>query len=251
MEILGRRILLVFSILVMASLSACDSEEAFDCFKKSGDNVTVRIDNFPDFAQLLIYDDIELEIVETDQEYFELTYGENLIPKIVMETENDSLSFFNQNFCGWTRDFEKPKLKWFTNKSTINILCLSDGKITVADTIRNDFIIRIQNSTNEVDLNFNNNNTTLLSNSSSNLKISGRSNGLRIAAYFNDGKYDCQDLIVNRANVLQRGYNDIIVNVKDSLVGSIENAGRILFKGNPGVKVAVSNGGELIHLDEE
>ena len=51
--------------------------------------------------------------------------------------------------------------------------------------------------------------------------------------------------------MLQRGYNDIIVNVKDSLVGSIENAGRILYKGNPGVKVAVGNGGELIHLDQE
>lgn len=119
------------------------------------------------------------------------------------------------------------------------------------DTLRNDFVIRIQNATNEVDLNLNNNNTTLLSNSSSNFQISGKSNGLRIAAYFNDGKFDCSELIVNRANVLQRGYNDIIVNVKDSLVGSIENAGRILYKGNPGVKVEVSNGGELIHLDQD
>lgn len=251
MEILKRYKIYAFLILAGFLFQSCDSEEAFDCFKKSGELTTVRIDNFPDFAELLIYDDIELEIVETDEEYFELTYGENLIPKIVMEQENDSLSFFNQNFCGWTRDFEKPKLKWFTNKSTIRINCLSSGKITVEDTLRNDFVIRIQNATNEVDLNLNNNNTTLLSNSSSNFQISGKSNGLRIAAYFNDGKFDCSELIVNRANVLQRGYNDIIVNVKDSLVGSIENAGRILYKGNPGVKVEVSNGGELIHLDQD
>jgi len=231
--------------------TACDSEEAFDCFKKSGDLTTLRIDEFPDFAKLLIHDDIELEIVETDQEYFELTYGKNLIPKIIMEKENDSLSFFNENFCGWTRDFEKPKLKWFTDKSSINILCLSNGKITSLDTIRNDFIIRIESSTNEVDLKINNNNTTLLSNSSSYINVSGKCNGLRIAAYFNDGKYDCGDLLANRANVLQRGYNDITVNVRDSLVGSIENAGRILYKGKPGVKVEVSNGGELIHLDRE
>jgi hypothetical protein len=251
MEILKKHNLYLFIILLGVSLQACDSEEAFDCFKKSGEKITVRIDDFPDFAELLIYDDIELEIVETDEEYFELTYGENLIPKIVMEQENDSLSFFNQNFCGWTRDFEKPKLKWFTNKSDINILCLSNGKITSADTIRNNFVMRVENSTNEVDLKINNNKTTLLSNSSSNFQISGKSNGLRIAAYFNDGKFDCSELIVNRANVLQRGYNDIIVNVKDSLVGSIENAGRILYKGNPGVKVEVSNGGELIHLDQD
>ncbi|ADR20722.1 hypothetical protein MATR_16520 [Marivirga tractuosa] len=251
MEILKSKIRYILLILVLPVLQACDSEEAFDCFKKSGELTTIKIADFPHFAELLIHDDIELEIVETDEEYFELTYGENLIPKIVMEHENDSLSFFNQNFCDWTRDFEKPKLKWFTNKSSINILCLSNGKITSADTIKNDIVIRNESSTNEVDLKINNNKTALLSNSSTYFIISGKTKGLRIAAYFNDGKYDCGDLLANRANVLHRGYNDIIVNVKDSLVGSIENAGRILYKGNPGVKVEVSNGGELIHLDQE
>ena len=251
MEILRSKIKYIILLLTAIAFQACDSEDAFDCFKKSGELTTVKIDNFPDFAELLIHDDIELEIIETDQEYFELTYGENLIPKIVMEHENDSLSFFNQNFCGWTRDFEKPKLKWFTNKSSINILCLSNGKITSADTLRNDLIIQIESSTNEVDLKINNNKTSLLSNSTTYFNINGKSNNLRIAAYFNDGKYDCGNLLASRANVLQRGYNDIIVNVKDSLVGSIENAGRILYKGTPGVKVEVSNGGELIHLDQE
>jgi hypothetical protein len=251
MEVLGKNIVLILSIFLISILSACDSEEAFDCFKKSGEKITIRIDDFPDFKEVLIHDDIELEIVETDQEYFELTYGENLIPKIVMGHENDSLSFFNQNFCGWTRDFEKPKLKWFTNKSTINILCLSDGKITATDTIRNNFIIRIENATNEVDLKINNNSTTLLSNSATLFNVAGKCKSLRIAGYFNDGKYKCGEFVANRANVLQRGYNDIIVNVKDSLKGSIENAGRILYKGNPGVDVSVSNGGELIHLIKE
>jgi hypothetical protein len=251
MEILNKNLKYIFLLLSITIFQACDSEEAFDCFKKSGEETTVIIDDFPDFAELLIHDDIELEIVETNQEYFELTYGKNLIPKIVLDHENDSLRFFNQNFCGWTRDFEKPKLKWYTNKTKINIYCLSNGKITSGDTIRNDFIIRIESSTNEVALKINNNNTTLLSNSSTLFNVAGKTNGLRIAAYFNDGKYNCGDLLANRANVLQRGYNDIIVNVKDSLIGSIENAGRILYRGNPGVKVEVSNGGELIHLEQE
>lgn len=251
MEILKSKIKYLFLLLVLTLFQGCDSEEAFDCFKKSGEINTIIIDDFPDFAQLVIYDDIELEIVETNREYFELTYGKNLISKIEMNHENDSLSFFNNNFCGWTRDFEKPKLKWFTNKSALNIICLSNGKITSTDTLRNDFVIRIQSSTNEIDLKINNNNTTLSSNSSSYFNVAGKCNGLRIAAYFNDGKYDCSNLQSNRANVLQRGYNDIIVNVKDSLIGSIENAGRILYKGDPGIKVNVSNGGELIHLDQE
>lgn len=248
MEIL-RRFILILCLASFIVMMACDSEDAFDCIKQSGDETSIILNDFPDFAQLVIYDNIELEIVESGDEYFELTYGKNLIPKIVMDHENDSLSFFNQTFCGWVRDFEKPKLKWFTNKSTINIISLSNGKITAADTIRNDLTIRIEDAINEVNLKVKNVNTVLTSNSSGNFNVSGQCAGLRIAAYFNDGKYDCGDLLANRANVLHRGYNDIIVNVKDSLVGSIENAGRILYKGNPGVKVEVSNGGELIHLD--
>jgi hypothetical protein len=250
MEILIKYRIYLFLVILGVSIQSCNSEEAFDCFKTSGEEITVTLDDIPDFNELIIHDDIELEIVETNEEYFELTYGENLIPKIVMEHENDSLMFFNQNFCGWTRDFEKPKLTWFTNKGSINIICLSDGKITTPDTIKSDFAIRIQSATNDINLKIDNNKTTLSSNSSSYFEVSGKCTNLLVRAYFNDGKYDCNNFIVNRANVLQRGYNDIIVNVQDSLVGSIENAGRILYKGNPGVKVAVSNGGELIHLEQ-
>ncbi|SMG16872.1 Putative auto-transporter adhesin, head GIN domain [Marivirga sericea] len=251
MEVLKTTAHYLLLFLAFTVVQACNSEDAFDCFKKSGEVTTITIDDFPDFTELLIHDNIELEIADSDREYFELTYGANLIPEIVMELENDSLSFFNQSFCDWTRDFQKPKLKWYTDKSSINILCLSNGQISNADTIRKNFSIRIESATNEVNLNFNNSNTTILSNSSTYFKLAGKSKNLTANAYFNDGKYDCQHLIVNRANVLQRGYNDITVNVKDSLIGSIENAGRILYKGNPGVKVKVSNGGELIHLDQE
>jgi hypothetical protein len=251
MEILRTKIKHFLLLVGLTVLQACDSEDAFDCFKKSGELQTIAISDFQDFTQLVLYDDIELEIVEAGQEYFELTYGKNLIPNIVIEHQNDSLSFFNQSFCNWTRDFEKPKLRWYTYKSSINIFCLSNGKITNADTIRKNFNLRIESATNEVQLDFNNSNTTILSNSSTYFKLAGKSINLTAQAYFNDGLYNCSNLDVNRANILQRGYNDIIVNVKDSLIGSIENAGRILYKGNPGVKVAVGNGGELIHLDQE
>jgi len=232
-------------------LQSCNSPDSFDCVKKSGEITTVKINEFDDFNELVISDNITLEIVESDEEYFELTYGKNLIPKITLEQKNDSLSFFNLNNCGWTRDFKKPKLKWFTNKPTLYINSMSNGQIFSTDTIKSNIILRIENGINDIEFIVDNASTTLVSNSASNFVLSGRSNFLKIAAYFNDGKYDCSNLIVKRADVLQRGYNDIIVNVQDSLVGSIENAGRILYKGNPGVDVSVDNGGELIHLDEE
>lgn len=251
MEILDRYIGFFMITLAVMGTTACNSEDAFDCIKQSGNKITVKIDDLPDFSELILYDNIELEIVETDEEYFELTYGENLISKIVMEHENDSLSFFNQNFCGWTRDFTKPRLKWYTDKKTIDIKSLTNGRIQSADTLKNNLVISIQSAVNQVALNVNNGITALSSNSSTSFNIGGKSSRLSISAYFNDGKFDCENLITSRADILHRGYNDILVQVTDSLTGSIENAGRILYKGNPGIKVAVSNGGELIHLDQE
>jgi len=251
MEILTKFYRPILCLAIAVIIPSCSSEDSFDCVKKSGKLTTVRIDDFEDFAQLVIYDNIELEIAYANEEFFELTYGENLIPKIIVEQKNDSLSFFNQNGCGWTRDFEKPKLKWFTYKTTINIISLSNGNINSSDTIKSDLSLRMEDATNKITLKLNNNNTTLSTNSISNFTVGGQSKSLRIRNYFNDGKIDCENLIVNRADVLHRGYNDITVNVTDSLIGSIENAGRILYKGNPGVDVAVSNGGALIHLDQE
>jgi len=240
-----RSTIFIFAITTIS----CNSSEAPDCFKTSGDLKVVTYDNLEQFNQLVLYNNIELEIIEADKEFFELSYGENLIPEILMEYENDSLSFYNNNSCSWTRDFKKPTLKWFTNRELLNIFTLSNGKIFSKDTIRKTIILRIEDASNEIEIKVNNTKTTLLSNSISNFKLSGKSESLTIAAYFNDGIYDCEALEVDKANILHRGYNDIIVNVKDKIEGSIENAGRILYKGNPTVDVKVSNGGELIHLD--
>jgi len=227
----------------------CNSTNAPDCFQSAGKETTISITDLESFNQLVLYNDIELEIVDAENEYFELTYGENLIPEIIYEYENDSISFLNKNSCGWTRDFKKPKLKWFTNKESLSILSLSNGNIYAKDTLFKSITIRTEDAVNDINLKVNNTNTVLSSNSSANYMISGNSSNLRINAYFNDGKYNCEKLVVDNAKILHRGYNDIIVNAKNSITGSIENAGRILYVGNPSLNVEVSNGGELIQIE--
>lgn len=236
--------------IILLLTSGCDSEDAFDCIKTSGKTQIKVITEFAEFGELLLHDNIELEIIEDETEYFELIYGENLLPKLIMESENDSISFFNENFCNWTRDFKKPLIRWHTNKDKIVIRSLSSGKIYNSDTLRMDIHIEAKDYSNEVELLVNSNNVILTSNSISNFTCSGQSNGLIVRSYFSDSRIDLGNLKVSRADVLQRGYNDIIVNPTDSLIGSIENAGRILYYGNPGLKVAVRNGGELIRLND-
>lgn len=236
-------------IIVILLISGCDSKEAFDCVKTPGEMQTLAITEFPEFRELLIHDNIELEIIDDETEYFEILYGENLIPKIKVVSENDSILFLNENFCNWTRDFKKPLIKWHTNKDNVLIRSMSSGNIFNKDTLRMDIQIQSENYSNNIDLVVNNNRTILSTNSISNFTLKGQSNGLFVRSYFSDSRFNLSNLKVNRADILQRGYNDIIVNPTDSLVGSIENAGRILYYGNPGIKVEVRNGGELIPLE--
>lgn len=238
------------AIFLFAIVNACNSENAFDCIKKPGDVKTKIIDDLLDFNELVIHDDITLELVEDEREYFEVIYGENLIPKIKFIANKDSLLIYNENFCGWTRDYQKPLIRWHTTKEQINIKSLSSGNIFNVDSIRMDLQIEARDISNEVELVVNSNNITLVSNSIANYKIKGKCINLTVRSYFSDSRFELGELETSRANVLQRGYNDIIVNPSDSLVGSIENAGRVLYYGNPGVKMMVENGGELIQLKE-
>ncbi len=235
---------------ILLFIFGCDSEKAFDCVKTSGEIETHVITEFPEFRELVLHDNIELEIVDDETEFFEFIYGENLMPKLIMEYENDSLSFFNNNFCNWTRDFKKPLIRWHTHKDRIIIRSLSTGNIFNKDTLGMDIQIEAKDYTNEIDLVINNKKVLLVTNSISNFTFSGKSEDLVVRSYFSDSYIDLSRLQVSSADVLQRGYNDIVVNPTDSLVGSIENAGRILYYGNPGVKVEVRNGGELIQLND-
>lgn len=238
------------SLFLLLIVNACNSDNAFDCIKKPGDIQTIIIDDLPEFNDLVIHDDITLELVEDEKEYFEVIYGENLIPKIRFVSDKDSLLIYNENFCGWTRDYQKPLVRWHTTKEEINIESLSSGNIFNIDTIRMDLQIEARDISNEVELVVNSKNIILLSNSISNFKVRGKCVRLKVQSYFNDSRFELGELKTSRANVLQRGYNDIIINPTDSLIGSIEGAGRVLYYGNPGIKMVVENGGELIQLKE-
>ncbi len=244
-----RYFIIAFCSLLLV-LSACNSEETFDCIKKAGDLKTKIINDFSEFNDLVIHDDISLQIIEAEQEYFELTYGENLISKISFTLENDSLLIHNGNFCSWSRDYQKPLIKWYTNKEKIYINSQTSGRIFNTDTLRKNLHIDTRDISNDVELMVANNGIIITSNSISNFYISGTSNNLKVISYFSDSRFELGKLEAHSVNILQRGYNDIIVHSKDSLIGSIENAGRVLYYGNPGIKMTVQNGGQLIKIEE-
>jgi len=236
------------SILFLILALGCNSPDALDCFQTAGEKKVSKLNGIPEFERLVIFDDINLEIVNDDTVYFELDYYENLMPEVEFEIDNNSLVFTNKNSCNFVRSFKSPTLIYHTNKASDFITSRSAGKIFNRDTLRNNISVTTEDVSNEVALLVNNQQTIFSSNSSTNFKAMGSTENLRLFSYFNDSQYNCEDLKARRVQFLQRGYNDFLVNVQDSLVGSIENSGRVIYKGNPGVKVSIDGDGQLIRL---
>ena len=251
MEILKLKIIGFYTLLTGLFLLGCDSPDALDCFQKSGKSQLVIIDEVPQFSTLILEDNINLTLVESDSNYIELDYYENLIPEIHFRSEGDSITFYNKNSCKFVRDYNPPRIIFHSNLMEHKIISYSSGEINNQDLLNKSITIVSEDISGMVNLNLDNSTIMIQSNSTTNFKLQGKTDKLIVRNYFNDGQMDCFDLISKEIDVLQRGYNDLSFHVTEKLSGSIENAGRILYKGNPAiVEVEVTGGGALIKIDK-
>src|SRR5690242_20273176 len=83
-------------------LFSCKKESLFDCFKSTGDIVTERR-NIGTFTETIIYNNVNVIIVQDSLTYLEINAGENLLPLITTEIRNGKLIIENNNKCNWVR----------------------------------------------------------------------------------------------------------------------------------------------------
>ncbi len=90
-----------FSLLFIS----CDKEEAWDCIKSTGE-ITTETRILENFNKIVLYDNINLWMIQDSTAYIEITAGKNLIPKISIEIENGILIIKNENKYNWLRSYK-------------------------------------------------------------------------------------------------------------------------------------------------
>ena len=85
---------------------SCKKENMFDCFKGTGDIISKKIE-LAEFQTLYIEDKFDVNIFHDSIDFIEISAGENLIPSIIVENKNGTLSIRNDNKCNWTRSYRK------------------------------------------------------------------------------------------------------------------------------------------------
>jgi hypothetical protein len=95
--------------LVLLLLFTCNTEDAHDCFQKTGHIIQETV-NVRSFQRILVNRDIELIIKEAPDYKVTVETGENLINDVTVEVIGDRLVLTDNNTCNYVRDYGITKI---------------------------------------------------------------------------------------------------------------------------------------------
>lgn len=239
--------LTIFSFLSLLWLFGCDSPDAFDCIKKSGTVVEEEV-MVGEFKRIFTYDGLQLNLAYGESQKVVIRGGENLIPNVNFELNDDQLIITDDNSCDWTRNYE-PIVIEITSNELKEVRSGGYGLIKSINTLNfDDLLVESKEGSGDFDLTVNTDRLRVVNNSISNITISGAANSLSIGHWYNDGRFIGTDLKINEVNVSHNGVNDIYIHVMEKLSGELTSRGNIFYFGDPdSVEVNVSGTGGLIN----
>ncbi len=235
-----------FVLILLAILSnSCNKPEASGCFIPAGTIIT-ETRELPSFNSIKMLDNVDVEYVDGDEVFVEVTAGENLISGIDLQVQNtqiliDSVPFNirqlviqNLNTCNWTRSFELPFKVRICLPGLKNIEYRSIGDFVCSTPIISDtFSINIYEGSGTVNLDLKSKLTFLnFHYGTADLVVKGFSeiNYIYQASY---GPVRATDFATNFTYLENRGSNDCYVNARIFLGATISSIGNVYYSGNP------------------
>lgn len=234
-------------IVIFAPLYLGCENASFDCVRNTGAQTIMTLD-LPDFSAINAYDGINLFIKEGAQQEVLLEAGENLLENIEIAVDATGyLTVSNNNTCNWVRSYKDINL-YITTDTLVHINQYGYG------TIRSEGIwtfptvtINAKDGVGDIHVAVESERLYLVSNSIANFYLSGRTEAFVIGNYYSDGRFSSRDLIARHVSVNQLGSNTIEVNATESIKGSIDGTGDVVYYGSPGtVEVKLNGKGQLI-----
>ena len=219
-----------------------------DALFVNGEPVTETRSADEPFEIICMYNNVNVNLIQSNRPRFELTCPKNLIDNVVTEIRNDSLIIRNDNDFNWLRSYNYSIDLNVYFDSLCEINYASTGRLTTQDTLRGCFVLDVTDSISrrtfmlrtkegcgDIDLTFN---CDVLRqrffNGTSHITIRG------IAGYSEHivrsyGTVHAENLDSNLINVLSESTNDIYVKVRNGggLNAELFSIGNLYYKGNP------------------
>lgn len=208
----------------------CDSTDAPDCLKSSGEYITkvIAVDNF---NQLIVNNEFNVVLTEGSTQDVKVTIGKNIIDDISFTVNDQILEIKNLVGCKWVRDYDYPLIE--ITSSDLAKIEIIGGSHVHSNGILNypDLLVKSKDSNGIIKLDVNSTNLTIDNNEITNYYLSGTVINLSILFTSGDSRFEGTDLIATNALVSHSSSNDIIVNVINELNVTIRSTGDLIYVG--------------------
>lgn len=226
-------------IFVLVFLFSCDSEDANDCFQKSGNIIQQEV-IVAAFEKILVNRNIELILKEDSEIRVFIETGENLINDVEVIVVDNQLRLTDNNTCNYVRDYEPTRIYVSAPnitdiRSSTQFDISSDGVLTFNNLklFSEDFNSEGSFTMGDFRLQVNTNNLRVVANNLASFYISGETNKLYVGFFSGTGRFEGAHLIAQEVSIFHRGSNDMIVNPQVSLTGELRGTGDLISKNNP------------------
>tara|TARA_R110002050_G_scaffold94765_3_gene197314 strand:+ start:47978 stop:48724 length:747 start_codon:yes stop_codon:yes gene_type:complete len=231
----------IIYIVIVIIVFACDSENAGDCFQKTGSIIKEEV-SLSSFDKILVNRDIELIIKEGPEQKVVIETGENLLNDVTAIVVDGKLTLTDNNTCNYVRDYgvtkvyvTAPNIKEIRSSTQYDVR--SDGVLTYSTltVLAEDFGLPESVTSGNFILEIDNNSFSLVFNNLSNCYVSGKTNNLNITLASGTSRFEGQNLMAQNVQLSNRSSNDIIVNPQLSIKGKISGIGNVISVNKPAI----------------
>jgi hypothetical protein len=223
------------TILVLVMLcSGCNKQNAFDCFKSSGPEITQL--RYPlGFTNISLSDKMDVTVAQGAHFRLEVTAGQNLLTEIASYVRNDTLFLENNNLCNFVRGYEKkihiivimPYVRRIVNNGV--------GTIRLAEEFMQDTLVVRAESSGDIYVNGIFRQVRTSSHGNGDIYLNGATNSLYVYTkgtnYLRGEEMTVRDYVFVETASLGQSY--INGSQLDVLECNIHDDGNIYYTGNP------------------
>jgi hypothetical protein len=229
-------------------LSGCNSENAWDCFKTSGEIIEQEI-LLDAFHTIEVLDEVDVYLSNSEDQHVIIKAGKNLIPKINLKVKDEILTITNDNSCNWKRSPENPGIYIHSNDVT-SIHIYDYINIYAEDTLSQNSLFIFSDGTGNFNMKLDVDSLRIESIYISNFEVSGNTDYLHLN-FINDGQYYGKNLKSAFCKINHNGSNRIEVYPIESLKGTLRSTGSLYYYYDPvELDVTVSGIGKLIDMSD-
>jgi len=247
----------ILYIILLILVSACDSENASDCFQRAGNTIRKEV-SVADFTRILVNPNVELILKQGPTTAVVIETGDHLINEVSAIVDGDRLILSDTNDCGFFRDINQTKI-FVTAPDIVEVRSAtqfdisSDGVLEYSSLslLSEDFSSDTGSTTGFFDLKINSKSLFVVSNNIASFAVNGQVDNLRVSFFSGIGRFDGRNLTAQNITVFHRGTNKIIVHPIESIAGEIRSTGDVIAVNRPPmIEVEAFFTGKLIFEEE-